>query len=71
MCVFYLKHTLLKICSQNIKNSPHARKRMRAVLYSGAESNRYQKFRKLLFYPLNYRSIIDRAKLRVICEIGK
>ena len=26
--------------------------------YSRAESNCYQKFRKLLFYPLNYRSII-------------
>ena len=27
------------------------------TLYLGAESNCYQKFRKLLFYPLNYRGI--------------
>ena len=34
-----------------------------AVLYSGGESNSYQKFRKLLFYPLNYRSILNPAKV--------
>ena len=27
--------------------------------YPGAESNCYQKFRKLLFYPLNYRGIVN------------
>ena len=27
-------------------------------LYLGAESNCYQKFRKLLFYPLNYRGML-------------
>lgn len=39
------------------------------VVYPGAESNCYLKFRKLLFYPLNYQGIAvsgdkDRINLR-------
>ncbi len=32
------------------------------IWYSGGESNSYQKFRKLLFYPLNYRSVKYRQR---------
>ena len=42
------------------------------TLYLGAESNCYQKFRKLLFYPLNYRGIFfATTKIVVIDEISK
>ena len=42
-------------------------------VYPEAESNCYQKFRKLLFYPLNYRGLIFFAttKIVVIGEISK
>lgn len=57
MCVFLFKtHTIQNLFTKH-KNSTHAYKSVGAVLYSGAESNRYQRFRKPLFYPLNYRSL--------------
>ena len=48
--------TLLLLKPDIQKNSGlHAE---RCCEYPGAESNCYQKFRKLLFYPLNYRGIL-------------
>lgn len=38
--------------------------------YSRRESNSDQRFRKPLFYPLNYRSVLDEAKITNPMNIG-
>ena len=35
-------------------------------MYPRGESNPYLKFRKLLFYPLNYKGILKQADAKVI-----
>ncbi len=50
----------------------HAESGRRCIVYPEGESNSYLKFRKLLFYPLNYRgSCFQGTKLMFKFEKGK